>query len=416
MELVRRLFVAAAILAISAGLYLMSRGTGEPYGLPHLVDGRRPPESGKLAPKLDVTNLDLMRRMSDDFATLAEKIMPCVVSINTQTERPRVMLDPLYGFVAGAEVMPGQGSGVIISNDGLIITNYHVVQNVALRSVITQDRTRYDTVRIVNFDAERDVALLKIDSTKHDFPALRFANSDQARVGQIVFAAGNPFGLGGSLTQGIINARDRQLSESTLDFFQTDAVINPGNSGGPLVDLNGEVVGINTLIFYRGDEKVRAWQGIGLAIPSNDVKNWVDAVLAKQRSQAQADAAAGLAVLGRGYLGIEVRSEPIPINPLAWDGANIGAYVTDIDPNSPAAVAGLQAGDVITRFQGMAFRSPRDLLLVIRTQPVGSQVKLDFIRGQKVMEVNAKLQSRPDMQMPESSPSPAPTSPAPTQK
>lgn len=162
------------------------------------------------------------------------------------------------------------------------------------------------------------------------------------------------------------------------------------------MDFFGRVVGVTTSI-YRGDSSVNAWQGIGLAIPANDVKRVVEAVQANLRRRAQAAAAAGLAVLGRGYLGIELQADAIEIDSVTLNTSPVGAFVTDIDPHSPAAAAGLQPGDVITKFQGMAFRSPADLLQVIRTQPVGSQVTLQVVRGKELKDVTAKLGERPDL-------------------
>jgi S1-C subfamily serine protease len=194
------------------------------------------------------------------------------------------------------------------------------------------------------------------------------------------------------VTQGIISARDRHLSDSQMDYLQTDTVINPGNSGGPLVNIRGEIVGINVAI-YRGDESVRAWQGVGLAVPANSVKTVVDGL--NEKIKANAAKAASPSTTGRGFLGLEVSGEPVDIDPV-WGTARRGALITDISPQSPAAEAGLKPGDVVTKFQGMAFRSPRDLLDIIRTQPPGSEVKLEVIRNNKMGDIIARLGERPD--------------------
>jgi S1-C subfamily serine protease len=399
MEIARRLFVAAAILAISAGLYLMSQGKGGGYGLRNLLEEQTPPPDGSGSTKLDFSDVQVIRQMSEESAKLSDKVLPCVVSINTLSlERTQTLaIDPLRGFVPQdmAKIVPGTGSGVIISAEGLVVTNYHVINGVKKLNVVTHDKRAY-AAEFLGADRERDVALLRIESSRRDFPWLAFANSDDVKVGQIVFAVGNPFGLTGSVTQGIVSARDRHIRDGQQDFIQTDAVINPGSSGGALVDFFGRVVGVTTSI-YRGDENVRAWQGVGLAIPANDVKRVVEAVQGRLRSQAQAAAAAGLAVLGRGYLGIELQTEPVEIDPLVLGTPQIGAVVTDVDPRSPAATAGIKPGDVITKFQGMAFRSPADLLQVIRTQPVGSQVTLQVVRKDETLDVPAKLGERPDL-------------------
>jgi S1-C subfamily serine protease len=177
-----------------------------------------------------------------------------------------------------------------------------------------------------------------------------------------------------------------------MDYLQTDTVINPGNSGGPLVNIRGEIVGINVAI-YRGDESVRAWQGVGLAVPANSVKTVVDGL--NEKIKANAAKAASPSTTGRGFLGLEVSGEPVDIDPV-WGTARRGALITDISPQSPAAEAGLKPGDVVTKFQGMAFRSPRDLLDIIRTQPPGSEVKLEVIRNNKMGDIIARLGERPD--------------------
>lgn len=235
--------------------------------------------------------------------------------------------------------------------------------------------------------------MLKIESHRTDFPALKFANSDDTRVGQIVFAVGNPFGLSGTVTQGIVSARDRHLSDSQMDYLQTDTVINPGNSGGPLVNVLGEMVGINVAL-YQGDTNVHAWQGVGLAIPANNAKMVVDGIREKLKIGARDQARAGIST-GKGFLGLEVSSEPVEIDPV-WGTARRGALVTDISQRSPAEDAGLKPGDVVTKFQGMAFRSPGDLLQIIRTQPPGSEVKLEVIRNNKLGDIIARLGTRPD--------------------
>jgi S1-C subfamily serine protease len=299
---------------------------------------------------------------------------------------------PFFGLVGErAQVIPGLGSGAIISKEGHVVTNFHVIEGVAEVQIITNDNKKYPAT-ILGASPDRDIALLKIESHRTDFPALKFANSDEVRVGQIVFAVGNPFGLSGTVTQGIISARDRHLSDSQMDYLQTDTVINPGNSGGPLVNIRGEIVGINVAI-YRGDESVRAWQGVGLAVPANSVKTVVDGL--NEKIKANAAKAASPSTTGRGFLGLEVSGEPVDIDPV-WGTARRGALITDISPQSPAAEAGLKPGDVVTKFQGMAFRSPRDLLDIIRTQPPGSEVKLEVIRNNKMGDIIARLGERPD--------------------
>lgn len=395
MENALRLLFALFVFLVAALVFGIWRQDGDSYGLMNLVrsespDGEKLPAGGA---KLSLKDVSVLSRLNEEFAKLSAAVLPSVVSINTKTvRRGEVRWHPFFGLVGErARIIPGLGSGAIISKDGFVITNYHVIVDVAEVQIITNDNKKYPA-RILDANPDRDIALLKIESHRTDFPALKFANSDEVQVGQIVFAVGNPFGLSGTVTQGIISARDRHLSDSQLDYLQTDTVINPGNSGGPLVNIFGEIVGINVAI-YRGDENVRAWQGVGLAVPANEARTIVEGI--KATMKANAAKTAGLTSTGRGFLGLEVSSEPVEIDPV-WGTARRGALITDISPGSPAAEAGLKPGDVVTKFQGMAFRSPGDLLQIIRTQPPESEVKLEVIRNSKIGDIIARLGERPD--------------------
>ncbi len=395
MENALRLLFALFVFLVAALVFGIWRQDGDSYGLMNLVrsespDGEKLPAAGA---KLSLKDVSVLSRLNEEFAKLSAAVLPSVVSINTKTvRRGEVRWHPFFGLVGErARIIPGLGSGAIISKDGFVITNYHVIVDVAEVQIITNDNKKYPA-RILDANPDRDIALLKIESHRTDFPALKFANSDEVQVGQIVFAVGNPFGLSGTVTQGIISARDRHLSDSQLDYLQTDTVINPGNSGGPLVNIFGEIVGINVAI-YRGDENVRAWQGVGLAVPANEARTIVEGI--KATMKANAAKTAGLTSTGRGFLGLEVSSEPVEIDPV-WGTARRGALITDISPGSPAAEAGLKPGDVVTKFQGMAFRSPGDLLQIIRTQPPESEVKLEVIRNSKIGDIIARLGERPD--------------------
>lgn len=394
MELFRRLLFATLMFVLAAILFSWWRKDQDGYGAINLLKGEKPSTfTPPDKPKLNLNDLTVLGRLNEEFAKLSEAVLPTVVSINTKTVRQgQVQWHPFFGLVGErAQIIPGLGSGVIISKEGHVVTNFHVIEGVAEVQIITNDNKKY-LARFLDANPDRDIALLKIESNRTDFPALKFANSDEVRVGQIVFAVGNPFGLSGTVTQGIISARDRHLSDSQMDYLQTDTVINPGNSGGPLVNIRGEIVGINVAI-YRGDESVRAWQGVGLAVPANNVKMVVDGLQEKMKENAAKTA--GLNATGRGFLGLEVSSEPVDIDPV-WGTARRGALITDISPQSPAAEAGLKPGDVVTKFQGMAFRSPGDLLQIIRTQPPGSEVKLEVIRSNKMGDIIARLGERPD--------------------
>jgi S1-C subfamily serine protease len=397
MENLRRLLFTALIFILAAFLFSWWRQGSQEYGLIDLLRSEKPSAAKITVPeksKLNFDELPLMSRLNDEFAKLSAAVQPSVVSVTTKTVRPGEMRwHPFFGLIGQrTEVVPGLGSGVIISREGHVVTNFHVIEGVVEIQITTNDNKKYP-VQVLGASPDRDIALLKIESNRVDFQALKFANSDEARVGQIVFAVGNPFGLSGTVTQGIISARDRHLSDSHMDYLQTDTVINPGNSGGPMVNIKGEIIGVNVAI-YRGDEGVRAWQGVGLAVPSNEAKMVVDSILERIREGSKN---AGVSTTtGKGYLGLEVSSESVDIDPV-WATSRRGALITDISLGSPAAEAGLLTGDVVTKFQGMAFRSPGDLLQIIRTQPPGSEVKLEVIRNNKKGDIIARLGKRPEV-------------------
>lgn len=399
MENLRRLLFALSVFVLSALLFSWWRQGKEGYGVKNLLKSEKPGATALTMPKkpkIGLNDLPLLTQMNDEFAKLSAAVQPAVVSVTAKTvRRGPVSWHPLFGSIGqSAQIVPSLGSGVIISKEGHVITNYHVIEGALLTEleISTNDNKKHPAL-VLGFNKERDIALLKIDSPLADFPALTFANSDEVRVGEIVLAVGNPFGLSGTVTKGIISARDRHLSDSQFDYLQTDTVINPGNSGGPLVNIRGEIIGINVAI-YRGDANITSWQGVGLAIPSNEAKMVVEDIQKKIKESAKQNKGVTTAT-GKGYLGLEVSSEPVEIDPV-WGTSRRGALITDIAPNSPADEAGLRQGDVVTKFQGMAFRSPADLLQIIRTQPPGNEVKLEVIRNNKMGDIIARLGSRPD--------------------
>jgi serine protease Do len=389
MDTLRRLITAIAVFLVASVIFSFFRGSQSGYGLLNFLKGEKPEQESFTTPtqaKLNLEDVKVLAAMNDEFARLSATVLPSVVSITTKTvRRGQTAWHPFFGLVAGRpQVIPGLGSGAFISKEGHVITNYHVIADVSEVIITTNDNKKFPA-RILGAHRERDIALLKIDSPGKNFPALTFANSDEAKVGQIVFAVGNPFGLSGTVTQGIISARDRHLSDSQMDYLQTDTVINPGNSGGPLVNIRGEIIGINVAI-YRGDENVRAWQGVGLAVPANDARAVIDSV----RNQARQ----GTATEG-GYLGLELSAEPVNID-RSIGTSRVGAYVTDLDPNSPALVAGISVGDVITALNQKPVTSPRELLAQIRLLSPGSQATLTIVREGLVMEVPVNVAPRPD--------------------
>ncbi|MGE9268291.1 MAG: trypsin-like peptidase domain-containing protein, partial [Verrucomicrobiales bacterium] len=222
-----------------------------------------------------------LERQNDDMIKLVEKVTPSVVSITTEIVKKERILDPLRGRIFERNRLTGGlGSGVIVSREGHVITNHHVIEGQQKIMVTLHDKRTLPAL-LINSDPLLDIAVLRIQSDE-EFQALKFANSDEVKVGQIAIAVGNPFGLGETITVGRISARDRSLSEGENDMLQTDAAINPGNSGGPLLNYLGEIIGINASI-YSADRENPGFQGIGFSIPANVARRTFEHILAKGR-------------------------------------------------------------------------------------------------------------------------------------
>lgn len=387
----RRSLFAIFVFALALALFGLVRSRQPGYGLLDLLAGKGPAHeqfTPATAPKLNPDDVRGLSALDEEYTRLSAAVLPSVVSVNTKTvvsRRGWVQYGPfrLPGITQGEEA--GLGSGAIISKEGHVITNWHVIQGAKEVRVTTNDNKVYPA-HVIDGSPNRDIALLKIDDDRKDFPALTFANSDGARVGQIVFAVGNPFGLTGTVTQGIISARDRHLSDSQLDYLQTDTVINPGNSGGPLVNLRGEILGINVAI-YRGDQNVQAWQGVGLAVPANEAKAVVDNVLALKAGKPDRNQA-------RGYLGLVLEDQALQIN-LPDGRALVGVLVQQTNDNSPAMQAGLLPGDVILEFNGQPMTTAADLLKLIQSTRPGSKFVLSVWRNGVIGKVNGTIGTPP---------------------
>jgi S1-C subfamily serine protease len=392
MQSLRQLLFALLVLALALAVFGWLRSGSSEYGLLNLLRGEKPEGAvvaGPTVPVVDPQEVSLLSRLDQEYSVLAEAVLPSVVSVTTKTVRQGAYgWHPFFGLVGRqAQVIPGLGSGAIISREGHLVTNYHVIEGVNEVIVTTHDNKKYPA-KVLGASRQRDIALLKIETNRQDFPALAFADSDAVRVGQLVLAVGNPFGLSGTVTRGIISARDRHLSDSSLDYLQTDAVINPGNSGGPLVNVRGEILGINVAI-YRGDENVRAWQGVGLAVPAKDVQEVVRAVLKKEAGPAATTQPLGEDIVP-GFLGIDVAAEAVTLDEGLGLG-EVGALVVSVVPGSPAQAAGILPGDVITSFNQKPFRSPTELLKRIQSQRAGQNVVVSVVRGNQELELAARL-------------------------
>jgi serine protease Do len=322
------------------------------------------------------------------FADLAEQLSPAVVSVRVERARGLPQEFPFEGL---EEFFPGQphgrpspremgaGSGFVISEEGFVVTNNHVVEGADKIVVVFEDGTELEA-KLVGRDPKTDLALIKIEGKKFAVAAL--GDSDAARVGEWVMAIGNPLGLDHTVTVGILSAKGRRnISPSDSrydDFLQTDASINPGNSGGPLIDVNGRVIGINTAIVnpLRG-------QNIGFAIPINIAK----ALLPQLREKGR---------VTRGWLGVQIqRVTPALAKSFGLDEPR-GALVGDVMPNSPAAKAKLQRGDIILEFDGKALADFDDLPRVVAATPPGAEVDVTVLREGKKQKLEVEIEQMTD--------------------
>jgi serine protease Do len=279
----------------------------------------------------------------------------------------------------GPQAERSLGSGVIVDKKGFILTNNHVVdQATKVQVTLNGEQTQY-TAKVVGIDEETDLAILKID-VGHDLPFAKLGNSDAVQVGDWALAIGNPFGfLQGSVTAGIISAKDRgNVGQQFQRFIQTDAAINPGNSGGPLVDMAGQVIGINTAIITGGHGN----EGVGFALPSNTAIGVYNQIVSNGK-------------VTRGSIGVSFTetqgSNPIVLKEL---GATYGIVLQRVEPGSPAEKAGLQSGDVVTSVNGKPVRTGNDLVNPIAQTPVGNSVRVTYMREKKEHEASITVADR----------------------
>ena len=284
-------------------------------------------------------------------------------------------------FISIEDDRPGtraMGSGFIVDPSGLVVTNNHVVTGATDVIVTLNDGTQL-SAEVVGFDQKTDLSLLQVD-TDHQLPSAIFGDSDRTRVGDRVFAVGNPFGLQGTVTTGIVSARGRDIQSGPFDdFLQIDAPINQGNSGGPLFDVAGKVIGVNTAIFSPNGGNV----GIGFAIPSGQARP----VIEQLRAQGYVD---------RGWLGVQIQ----PLNENIATGLGlkdvVGALVTNVVVDSPAEVAGIESGDVVTTFNGRPIENIRDLTLAVASAGSEQAVELGVRRGVDVKNIIVRLGDNPE--------------------
>ncbi len=324
------------------------------------------------------------------YAVAVDRASPAVVNINTAkvvTVRPHPFFDdPVFRqFFGNADdlitprkrVETSLGSGVIMSEQGYILTNHHVIQGADAIQVSLQDG-RMVQAKVVGSDPETDIAVLKIDLKK--LPVITLGHSDHLRVGDVVLAIGNPFGVGQTVTMGIVSATGRnKLGINTFEnFIQTDAAINPGNSGGALIDAEGNLVGINTAIFSRSG----GYQGIGFAIPTSLAEDIMEDILQHGRPV-------------RGWLGIEAQAVTPQIARALELNNTEGVVVVGVVRGGPAHRAGMQAGDIIVSIDGKKITEAREALIAISGRKPGNRVKLEVLRNGKSLTLEATAIERP---------------------
>ncbi|HUF92913.1 MAG TPA: Do family serine endopeptidase [Candidatus Limnocylindria bacterium] len=389
MQLKRRSFAGALMIAVLLGTVIGVYATG----------GREPtrPVEFAAAPVVQAPILPVqMPLTTGTFANVADAIKPAVININTFSRSAvtgpgpgggggRTPFEEFFGeeffrrfFGDAPERMPSRslGSGVIVDPTGIALTNAHVIEKATDIEVVTLDGTKHKA-KVVGMDKKTDLAVLKLDDGKGPFKYARLGDSEKLQVGDWVIAVGSPFGLQATVTAGIISAKARQIGQGPFDdFLQTDAAINPGNSGGPLVNMQGEVIGINTAIVAGGS-------GIGFAIPSNMARKIYTEINTKGR-------------VTRGWLGVSIQ----PLTPeLARSfGAkdNKGVLVSDVMPDSPAAKAGLKPGDILLEFDGKKMEVPGDLQRAVGLASPGKDARMKVWREQGEKSVEIKIGESPD--------------------
>ncbi len=325
------------------------------------------------------------------YADLVEELLPSVVSIATsQTVERRTgsipelpeghpfneMFEDFFGNqMPKRENMTGLGSGFIISSEGYVVTNNHVISGADQITVIFNNGIDEVPAELVGTDPKTDIAVLKIDPDKVDIKNINWGDSDSSRVGDIVLAIGNPLGLGGTVTSGIISSINRDIGGGPyVDFIQTDAPINRGNSGGPLFNLDGEVIGINSMIISQTGGSV----GLGFSIPSNTAKLIVEQIISFGQAK-------------RGWLGVQILDlTPEFSESLDYDSTD-GAFVSSVSPESPAAKSNIQAGDIIIEFDGKKIISFKDLPKVVAETPIGNEVKVSVWRNGGLIEITVQI-------------------------
>jgi len=339
--------------------------------------------------------IETLRNTSKAFSEIAKRVTPAVVAVKVEKEISSNMDmfnspfdDEFFRRFFGPQFAPpshprsekreGQGSGFIISADGYILTNNHVVAEVDKITVVLKDGRKLDA-KVIGTDEKSEVALIKVEAA--NLPTVELGDSDELEVGEWVIAVGNPFGLAETVTVGVVSAKGRQIGITDggyEDFIQTDAAINPGNSGGPLLNIDGKVVGINTAIITQSG----GYMGVGLAIPINMAKLIKDQLMTKGKVE-------------RGYIGVTMNPEGLTQELAESFGLdkNVGVLVTEVEPESPAEKAGLKQGDVILKMNGKDIRTNESLRNTVSLMAPGTKINLTIFRDGKEKEITVEVGS-----------------------
>ena len=358
-----------------------------------------------LAEEVNTNGIETLRKTGKAFSAVAKQATPAVVAVQVRTKVAvrgsdffgSPFDDDFFERFFGQRVprrqepkerwREGQASGFIISEDGYVLTNHHVVEGADEIIIVMSDGQEYDNVEVIGSDNKADVALLKIQDAEN-LPAVELGDSDDLEIGEWVIAIGNPFGLTETLTVGVVSALGRKVGGEDVyqDFIQTDAAINPGNSGGPLLNLEGKVVGINSAII-TGD---RGYMGIGLAVPINMAKAIKDQLINTGKVQ-------------RGYAGIGLQDVPAEMAEFFKLENNKGAVITNVLEDSPAERAGFKKDDVIIQIGGKRVDDSQDVKNIIGFTAPDTEVEVTIIRGGKEKKVLLKVGSKQESELAETS-------------
>ena len=330
----------------------------------------------KHKPALTKKDVSILHQLNDEYTRISAAVMPSVVSINTVGHESKRVSDRFGRVSTLKEATTGQGSGVIVSREGHVLTNYHVIARMEKIDVRLADGRAFQA-SIIGMDSALDIAVLKIDSDG-PFQAISFGDSDAVREGNIVLAFGNPFGIGKSITQGVISARERSISDLQGGLLQSSAAINPGYSGGPLVNIYGEIIGINSSIFTN-DEKNPGFQGISFSIPSNIAQRTLIDIIKRGRPV-------------RGFLGVSFSPLVSARRTALSYQKKYGALIDDVGPRTPAAKAGLKKNDIVISYDKRPVRDPDHLIGLIQRSEVAKLVEIKVWRNKREVDTTVTLE------------------------